>query len=142
MIYTDLTHKAINLAFKAHDGQLDKSGLPYILHPIHVAEQMNDEITTCIALMHDVLEDTDYKREDLEAEGFPEEIIVGVETLTKPDDISYEDYIKNVKKNPYATKVKLADIEHNSDLTRIKEVNEKDIKRLEKYAKAKAYLMS
>ena len=68
MIYTDLTRKAIKFCIKAHEGQLDKSGIPYMLHPIHVAEQMEDELTTCVALLHDVVEDTDYTIEDVKNE--------------------------------------------------------------------------
>lgn len=70
MIYTELTNKAIKLAYQAHEGQLDKAGMPYILHPIHLAEQMDDEISTCVAILHDVVEDTDVTFEDLEKE-FP-----------------------------------------------------------------------
>ncbi len=141
MIYTDMTRKAIKLAFKAHEGQMDKSGLPYVLHPVHVAEQMDDEYSTCVALLHDVVEDTDYTINDLKNEGFPKEVIDAVAAITKPREMSYEDYIKIVKKNPLATKVKLADIQHNSDLTRVVKVSEEDIRRNEKYDRAKKYLL-
>ena len=81
MVYTPLTIKAIKIAYKAHEGQYDQSGVPYILHPVHLAEQMTDETTTCIALLHDVLEDTALTLPDLEAE-FPREITEAVQLLT------------------------------------------------------------
>lgn len=142
MIYTDLTRKAIKFCIKAHEGQLDKSGIPYMLHPIHVAEQMEDELTTCVALLHDVVEDTDYTIEDVKKEGFPDSVVEAVRVLTKPRNIPYMDYIKVVKTNPIAVKVKLADIEHNSDLTRVVEVTEMDLRRNEKYKKAKEFLLN
>lgn len=142
MIYTDMTRKAIKFCVKAHDGQLDKSGLPYMLHPIHVAELMDDELSVCTALLHDVVEDTSYTIEDLKKEGFPEAVTEAVRILTKSRDMEYMDYIKQVKTNPLAVKVKLADIEHNSDLTRIPAVSEADIMRNKKYKIAKEYLES
>ena len=75
MIYTPLTKAAMEIAYRAHHGQLDKSGVPYIFHPIHLAEQMVDEVTVCVALLHDVVEDTDITFEALEGEGFTAEII-------------------------------------------------------------------
>lgn len=142
MIYTDMTRKAIKFCIKAHDGQLDKSGLPYMLHPIHVAEMMDDELSVCTALLHDVVEDTSYTIEDIKKEGFPEAVTDAVRVLTKSRDMEYMDYIKRVKTNPLAVKVKLADIEHNSDLTRVPVVSEADIMRNKKYKKAKEYLES
>lgn len=142
MIYTDMTRKAIKFCVKAHDGQLDKSGLPYMLHPIHVAELMDDELSVCTALLHDVVEDTPYTIEDIKKEGFPEAVTEAVRILTKSRDMEYMDYIKRVKTNPLAVKVKLADIEHNSDLTRVPVVSEADIMRNKKYKKAKEYLES
>ncbi len=142
MIYTDMTRKAIKFCIKAHDGQLDKSGLPYMLHPVHVAEMMDDELSVCTALLHDVAEDTPYTIEDIKKEGFPEAVTDAVRILTKNRDMEYMDYIKRVKTNPLAVKVKLADIEHNSDLTRVPVVSEADIMRNKKYKKAKEYLES
>ncbi len=142
MIYTDMTRKAIKLCFKSHEGQLDKSGVPYVLHPIHVAEQMDDEISTVVALLHDVVEDTDTTIEDIRALEFPEEVIEAVALLTKTKYSSYDEYIKNVKTNKIATKVKLADIEHNSDLTRMPIVSKEALARNEKYARAKEYLLN
>ena len=140
MIYTDETKKALKLCFEAHKNQVDKSGLPYVFHPAHVAEQMTDEATTIVALLHDVVEDTDYTLEDLAAEGFGEDILEAVALMTHEDDVPYLDYVAKLKDNPIARAVKLADLAHNSDLSRIGEVDEETRERLEKYQKAIALL--
>lgn len=118
MIYTRLTNKALKLAYDAHHGQVDCNGVPYIFHPYHLAEQMTDEITTCVALLHDVVEDTPITIEQLETE-FPPQVTEAVRLLTHDKNISYFDYIRAIKKNPVARAVKLADLEHNSDQNRI-----------------------
>ena len=117
MIYTKLTNKAMKIAYAAHHGQLDKSDLPYIFHPIHLAEQMDDEISCCVALLHDVVEDTAVTMEEL-AKEFPAEVIEALKLLTHDDDVEYFTYVRAIKSNPTAKKVKLADIAHNSDQTR------------------------
>ena len=136
MLYTPLTQKAMKIAFEAHKNQTDKNGIPYIYHPVHLAEQMDSENTICVALLHDVVEDTSMTFEDLQAEGFSPEIIDSLKLLTHDDAVPYMEYVKEIKKNPIATKVKLADLRHNSDLTRLDKVNEKALKRVEKYKKA------
>ena len=100
MIYTELTYKAIKVAFKAHEGQLDKTGLPYILHPIHVAEQMKDEDSCVAAILHDVIEDTDITLEDLRKEGFTEKQLEAVALLTHDLSVDYMDYIIQLSGNP------------------------------------------
>ena len=140
MIYTDKTKKAMKLCYEAHKGQVDKSGLPYVFHPAHVAEQMTDEATTIVALLHDVVEDTDYTLEDLAAEGFGKDILEAVALMTHEDDVPYLDYVTKLKGNPIARAVKLADLAHNSDLSRIGEVDDETKQRLEKYKKAIALL--
>ena len=140
MIYTDETKKALKLCFEAHKNQVDKSGMPYVFHPFHVAEQMTDEATTIVALLHDVVEDTDYTLEDLAAEGFGKDILEAVALMTHEDDVPYLDYVAKLKDNPIARAVKLADLAHNSDLSRIGEVDEETRERLEKYKKAMALL--
>ena len=140
MIYTDKTKKAMKLCYEAHKDQVDKSGLPYVFHPAHVAEQMTDEATTIVALLHDVVEDTDYTLEDLAAEGFEKEILEAVALMTHEDDVPYLDYVAKLKDNPIARAVKLADLAHNSDLSRIGEVDEETKQRLEKYKKATTLL--
>lgn len=136
MIYTKLTKTAMRIAFEAHKEQTDKCGVPYVFHPIHLAEQMTDEVTTCAALLHDVVEDTDITFEDLAAAGFPAEVIDALRLLTHDPAVPYMDYVREIKKNPVATAVKLADLRHNSDLTRLDVVDEKAITRTEKYAEA------
>ena len=118
MIYTELTAKAMKLAYAAHHGQVDKAGLPYIFHPVHLAEAMDDEISCCAALLHDVVEDTDLTMEELAAQ-FPEEVIAALKLLTHAEDVPYYDYVRAIKANPIAVKVKLADIAHNSDQSRL-----------------------
>lgn len=136
MIYTELTKKAMKIAFEAHKNQVDKNGMPYIYHPVHLAEQMTDENTICVALLHDVVEDTDITLEDLEKEGFPEKIIAALRLMTHDKSVPYMDYVKAISTNPIAKAVKLADLKHNSDLTRLDVVDEKAIKRVEKYKQA------
>lgn len=142
MVYTALTKKAMKISFKAHKNQTDKNGMPYIFHPIHLAEQMTDEKTICVALLHDVVEDTDITFEELENEGFSEDIIDALKLMTHDDSVPYMDYIKEIKTNRIATAVKIADLKHNSDLTRLDIVNEKAIKRVEKYKKAIELLLA
>ena len=137
MIYTDRTKRAIKLCFKAHEGQVDKSGLPYVHHPLHLAEQMDDEDSTIVALLHDVVEDTDYTIKDLKGMGFGDAVIEAIDLMTHSPGVPYMDYVKEIAKNPIARKVKLADLNHNSDLTRLNhEPTSHDHERVEKYKKA------
>ena len=141
MIYTKLTKKAMKIAFEAHKNQVDKTGLPYIFHPFHLAEQMNDEKTVCVALLHDVAEDTDITVEQLKNEGFYDEIIDALKLLTHNKSVPYMDYVAEIKNNPTATLVKLADLKHNSDLTRLDDVDDEAKERNKKYKKAIELLM-
>lgn len=141
MLYTALTKKAMKIAFEAHKNQTDKTGLPYIFHPFHLAEQMTDEATACAALLHDVVEDTPITFEQLEKEGFPGEVLDALRLLTHDEAVPYMDYVKQIKTNPIAAKVKLADLMHNSDLTRLDVVGERALRRTEKYKKAIDLLM-
>ena len=141
MIYTEMTMKAMCLAYRAHAGQVDKAGVPYIYHPIHVAEQMKDEITTTVALLHDVVEDSPMTLEDLSAEGFPPEVTEAVGLLTKDYSIPYLEYVERLRDYPIARTVKLADLAHNSDRTRLPVVDERAERMLEKYRRATAILM-
>jgi len=136
MIYTKLTKLAMRVAFDAHKEQTDKTGLPYIFHPFHLAEQMTDEVTACVALLHDVVEDTNITFDRLSELGFTNEIIEALKLLTHDDSVPYMDYVKEIAKNPIAKAVKLADLAHNSDLTRLDVVDEKALKRAEKYKQA------
>ena len=140
MIYTTLTKKALKLSFEAHKNQVDKSGMPYVYHPFHVAEQMKTEETVIVALLHDVVEDTDLTLDDIRAQGFPESVVEALALLTHDDAVPYLDYVAAVKKNPIARAVKLADLQHNSDLSRLDKIDEKAERRVEKYQKAIAIL--
>ena len=140
MIYTDMTRLAIKIAYKAHMDQNDRSGIPYILHPIHVAEQMKDEVTTIVALLHDVVEDTSVTLEDLKKYGFSQEVLEAIEVLTHKDGVKYMDYIRNLANNPVARKVKIEDIKHNTDLTRTTNLNDKVFKKLPIYQEAMSIL--
>lgn len=117
MIYTPLTQKAMLIAYAAHHGQFDKSGAPYIFHPVHLAEQMDDEFSCCVALLHDTVEDTDVTLEDL-AKEFPREVVEAVALMTHAEGVDYFDYVRAIGRNPIAKKVKLADLAHNSDQSR------------------------
>lgn len=140
MIYTPLTKKALRLCFDAHRKQVDKTGLPYVFHPFHLAEQMKDEYTTVCALLHDVVEDTDYTLDDLRSMGFPDAVVDALALLTHDPAVPYMDYVKVIATNPIARKVKMADLRHNSDLSRMDEADEWALKRTAKYKKALAYL--
>ena len=136
MIYSDLTKKALKISFNAHKNQVDKSGMPYVFHPFHLAEQMDDEYSVCVALLHDVVEDTDITIEELIIEGFLKEVIDAIELMTHSDSVPYLDYVKIIKNNPIARKVKLADLMHNSDLSRLDKIDDKVLERVAKYKKA------
>lgn len=140
MIYTQNTKKAMRLCFEKHKDQVDKENVPYVFHPYTVAFNMDDEDSTIVALLHDVIEDTDTTIEEIEEMGFSNEVIEALKLLTHDKSVDYFDYINLIKANPLATKVKLADLEHNSDITRLDEVTQKDLDRIEKYKKAKAIL--
>lgn len=140
MIYTDMTKKAMNICYKAHQGSFDKGGVPYVFHPIHLAEAMEDELSTCVALLHDVVEDTAYTLEDLKKEKFPDEVIDAVDAISKRVEEDYFEYILRVKCNKLAKLVKLADIEHNTDESRLTKVDEKSKLKRERYEMAKRIL--
>lgn len=142
MIYTPMTRKAMRIAYEAHDGQMDKSGLPYIFHPYTVAQSMEDEITTCVALLHDVMEDTDITDEEL-SQQFPEEVMRPLRLLTHDPSESYMDYIEKLAADPVAVAVKMADLAHNMDQSRVAGTNispEQIAHWNEKYTAARQYL--
>lgn len=140
MIYTNMTKKALKICFKAHINQVDKTGVPYVFHPFHLAEQMDDEESVCLALLHDVVEDTSMTFEDLINEGFSEKIISALRLLTHLNSTPYMEYIQKIKENPLAKKVKLADLRHNSDLSRLDLLVDKIPSKLELYKIAIQYL--
>ena len=138
MIYSDMTKRAMRIAFDAHKDQVDKTGLPYIFHPFHIAEQMTDEISVCVALLHDVAEDSPVTFNDLATQGISLAVIETLKLLTHENSVPYTDYIKGIKEsgNQWAVDVKLADLRHNSDISRLDCVDEKAISRIRKYQEA------
>ena len=131
---------ALSIAKKAHAGQVDKAGIDYIQHPLYVASQVKTEQEKAVALLHDVLEDSDITAADLLAYGLSNEVVAAVQTLTKKKGQSYQDYLEKVKSNDLARVVKLADLKHNSDLSRLKSVSDTDRERVKKYKNAIRYL--
>jgi (p)ppGpp synthase/HD superfamily hydrolase len=140
MIYTNMTKKALKLCFDVHKEQVDKSGLPYVFHPFHLAEQMDTEETTVVALLHDVVEDSELTLDDLRQMGFGDAVIAALALLTHDPAVEYMDYVRAIKDNPIARAVKLADLRHNSDLTRLNTLDEKALARREKYLQAMTLL--
>lgn len=129
--------RAIRIALQVHSGQTDRYGRPYILHPLHVMLQMDSETEMTAAVLHDVIEDSQMTLEDLRSEGFSEEVLAAVELLTHDKNSTpYDDYVRRLKSNHIARKIKLADLRHNMDIRRLKQFQPKDAARLEKYHRA------
>lgn len=131
---------ALSIAQEAHKGQVDKAGIDYINHPIYVASLVETDEEKAAALLHDVIEDSDMTLSDLLNHGIPSEVLQAVSILTKDKKLTYQEYLSRVKTNEIARKVKLADLKHNSDLSRITNPSEKDFSRSEKYKKAIEFL--
>ena len=131
---------ALSIATEAHRGQFDKAGIDYIEHPIFVASQVDSEEEKAVALLHDVIEDSSVTAEELLNAGLPETVVTAVQILSKKKGQDYQTYLKTVKSNPLARAVKLADLKHNSDLSRLETITDKDLEGLEKYKKAIDYL--
>jgi (p)ppGpp synthase/HD superfamily hydrolase len=132
--------KAIQIAVQAHKGQQDKVGVPYILHPLRVMLRMENEAEMMAAVLHDVVEDSGWTLADLRGEGFTDELIRVIDSLSRRDDETYENFIARIKQNPLAVKIKLADLEDNMDLKRLQQLGEQDIKRMQKYHPAWRFL--
>lgn len=131
----DIINEAFEIALKAHEDQIDKAGQPYINHPIHVAVGVESDEEKAVALLHDVVEDSSVSLDDLRAQGLPEAVVEAVGAMTKREGEDYEGYLMRVKSNPIARVVKIADMEHNSDLSRIPNPTAKDWARVDKYKK-------
>ena len=127
---------AITIAAQAHKGQKDKAGSPYLLHPLRMMLRMNSEATMMAAVLHDVVEDTDWTLARLREEGFPDEVLEAVDCLTHRDGESYQEFVERVRTNRIARQVKVADLEDNMNIMRINQLGAKDLERLEKYHKA------
>ena len=135
-----LYDKALRIAIRAHKGQKDRSGKEYIMHPIRVSERCKTMPAKIVAILHDTIEDTEITPEILLSEGFPQNIVDAVLSVTKLDGESYEDFVRRSEKNPIGKEVKLADLEDNMDIRRLNGITDKDVKRLKKYLKAWRYL--
>ncbi len=131
---------ALAIAKKAHAGQVDKAGIDYIQHPLYVASLVKTEQEKAVALLHDVIEDSDVTADDLLAVGLSNEVVTAVQILTKKKGQSYQEYLEKVKSNNLARVVKLADLKHSSDLSRLKSVTNTDYERVKKYKNAIRYL--
>ena len=138
----NLLAKAIKIASDAFVDKLDKAGKPYILHCLWVMNKVRHlgEHTMIVAVLHDVVEDTEWTIFLLEQVGFPKDVLISIDILTHKKGDSYEDYIQMISHNTMAKEVKLRDLEHNSKITRLKGLRDKDIERMEKYHKAYLYL--
>lgn len=140
--YTQIFNNALYIANQAHQGQVDKGGNPYILHPLRMMLQFEEETLQIIALLHDVIEDSAWTLEDLQRYGFSREILQAVSALTKHEHEEYKDFIARVAKNNLAVKVKIADLQDNLNITRLQELSDKDLQRIKKYHQALILLKS
>ena len=136
MLFTPMTRKAMTLAYEAHHGQTDRSGVPYIFHPARVAENFTNEAVACTAWLHDVVEDTDLTIQDIRLAGFGTVICDALRLLTHDKSVPYMDYVRAIAENPISKSVKMADLQDNMDTSRLPEVDEAALKRLEKYREA------
>lgn len=131
---TDLLSLAYDIASQAHEGQVDKAGKPYILHPLHVSARCVTYEAKVVALLHDTIEDTDITADYLSKQGFPPDIVEAVLAVTRKEGETYEEFVRRAAKNPVGREVKMADLEDNMDITRLKfPLKESDFARLNKY---------
>lgn len=135
-----LLERAIVIAMESHQGQIDKAGKAYILHPLRVMLVMKTEEEMIVAVLHDAVEDSNVTLEDLKFQGFPEDVLGAIACITKKSGEPYYDYIQRIKKNPLAFRVKIADLRDNMNLQRIPNPKPEDFDRVEKYKKALAIL--
>ena len=136
----DLIDKVLKFAMEKHEGQFDKAGEKYILHPLHIALQMDTEEEKIVALLHDILEDTNTTEKDLKDLGLSIETIKHIKCLTRPKDISYMEYIQKISLDEIAKKIKIKDLEHNMDTSRLKDNNEKIQSLMKRYKQAYMFL--
>lgn len=131
---------AIRIALDAHQGQVDKGGETYILHPLRLMGQANTKEERIVALLHDVVEDSSYTLDDLRKQGFSDSVIDALECLTKKEGEDYDDFIERISRNQLATRVKILDMRDNSDLSRLKSISSEDRERAAKYNRSIAKL--
>jgi len=140
MSENELLEKAIGIAVEAHRGQKDRCGVPYIMHPLRVMSRVDRPREKIVAILHDVVEDTNWTWDDLRREGFPEDVIHALDCVTKREGEEYEKFVERSASDALARRVKLADLEDNMDVRRLPEFNDKGLARLHKYAKAWRFL--
>ena len=128
--------RAIAIAAAAHEGQVDKAGAPYILHVLRVMLRLETPEERMAATLHDVVEDCGWTLDRLRAEGFPEEVVLGVDAVSRRDAETYEEFVLRAKAHPIGRRVKMADLQDNSDVNRLPGITERDRARLEKYRRA------
>ena len=136
MNYNELYDKALQIAMRAHEGQKDKAGQDYVMHPIRVAERCDDPRAKVVALLHDTIEDSDITADYLREEGFTEEIVEAVLAVTRREGENYDDYVRRAAQNELGKMVKRADLEDNMDIRRLPELTDRDVERLQKYLRA------
>ena len=136
MNYNELYDKALQIAMRAHEGQKDKAGQDYVMHPIRVAERCDDPRAKVVALLHDTIEDSDITADYLREEGFTEEIVEAVLAVTRREGENYDDYVSRAAQNELGKMVKRADLEDNMDIRRLPELTDRDVERLQKYLRA------
>jgi len=134
--------RAIEIAVAAHKGQVDKAGSPYILHPLRIMFSLKSEEEKIVGILHDVVEDSDWSFEDLKKEGFSENVIGGLKSVTKFEGEDYDAFIKRAYSDPIGRNVKIADVTDNLDIKRIDEISERDFERLKKYRRALKFLQT
>jgi len=140
MNWNEWYDRALQIAIRAHEGQKDKSGRDYVMHPIRVAERCKSPKAKVVALLHDTIEDTEVTADYLKGQGFPEEIVEGVLSVTKREGEPYQEFVRRAARNPIGKEVKLADLEDNMDLRRLGELTDEHVTRLRKYLSAWHYL--
>lgn len=140
MNYDELYDQALQIAIRAHEGQTDKSGREYIMHPVRVAMRCKNPKAKIAALLHDTIEDTSVTTEELREQGFPEDIIAAVLSVTKREGESYDLFIQRAAENVIGREVKMADLEDNMDIRRLAEIKDEDVNRLRKYLRSWHYL--
>ncbi len=134
--------KAIAIAIDAHSGQVDKASQPYILHPLRLMFKFQVEVEMIVAVLHDVIEDSNISLDDLKVDGFSTQVIDAIDCLSKRDGECYEDFILRLSINDLARKVKIEDVKDNLDLTRLEHVRNKDLVRIDKYHRSLMLLIS
>lgn len=128
--------RAVMIAARAHDGQMDKGGEPYILHPLRIMLELEDATDRVVAVLHDVVEDSDWTLDDLQAEGFSGEVIAAVDAISRREGEEYMEYVQRAGAHPTARRVKLADLRDNMRQARLRVETERDRERLQRYRRA------